>query len=856
MLYPASQVGAAENEGSSAIIEEMIVTARKRTESVQDIPASIQALSAEQIKNMGANTIADYGRFIPSVNVVSKGSGVATIVFRGATTDGGGSYVAQTTSSVYLDEFSVTSTGEQPSIRMVDIARIEALSGPQGTIYGSDAQAGTMRIVTNKPVMNKFEAVVDVSLRTMSEGEGSYDGSIVLNIPLVEDKLALRLVGFNAKDGGYIDNVFGHTPDTAVITDVWFGGLPADYGRLDNAGTVEKNWNDSKVTGWRAALRWEINDNWAATVTALYQDTDSGAYGDYDPFVGDLKTVRFFDEFREDEYNMYSLVIEGDLGFAQLVSATSYYDRDIKQTIDNTVYHHYWSAAYCTLYVTDYTARAPYYFPYYTPYVVPDGSGVVLSPQYCNAPTIGGDYLSAYEIPGQQDRFTQEIRLSSQGDTVDWIVGLYYEDSNNSWQANFAYPTSNAYQDTVSLDAWELWYGQTQAYRDGDPSEIYDPAARQLLPQARAHWYSQTSTDWDQKALFGEVTWYATDALDLTVGGRYFDRKNDNFYFVEHPDTRLLDEYVDGSSPLSLKGDETEFVPKVSVAYNLDSDTMIYGLWTEGYRPGGTNRSRGDPFFPNTYFADKMTNWETGFKTTLADGSIRLNITAFYMDWEDYQLELVDPSQNTCPDTGPAVIATICGQPWQNIVANAGDAHIMGATVEFDWAVSDSFIVGMNAEWLEAETDTTLDLNGDGEINVRKGNRLPIVPELKASAWATYYWPMEMIDGDGFVRLQWSYTGDSNNILEPNPVDNSNSNPQFNNASYNIGDLRVGVEGPTWEVSVFINNLTDERAQYSHEWGIYEFGQGNLAEGRSNVARIYTNRPREMGIRFIKHFGD
>ena len=370
VLYPGAQTVAAENEASSAVIEEIIVTARKRTESVQDIPASVQALSQEQLENMGANSVADYGRFIPSINVVSKGNGVAAIVFRGATTDGGGSYVAQTTSSIYLDEISVTSTGEQPSIRMVDIHSVEALAGPQGTIYGSDAQAGTIRIVTNKPVMNEFEAIVDLGMRAMSEGEESYDGSVVLNLPLVEDRLALRIVGFSAKDGGYIDNVFGRTPDTATVSGVWFGGLPPDYGTLDNASVVEKDWNDSKINGYRAALRWEINENWAATVTALYQDTDSGAYGDYDPNVGDLKTVRFYDEFREDEYDMYSLVIEGDLGFAQLVSATSYYDRDIKQVIDNTVYHHYWSAAYCQAYATSYTARATYYFPYYTPYVL------------------------------------------------------------------------------------------------------------------------------------------------------------------------------------------------------------------------------------------------------------------------------------------------------------------------------------------------------------------------------------------------------------------------------------------------------------------------------------------------------
>ena len=153
------------------MLEEVVVTARKRAESVQDIPASVQALSEGMLKDMGARGIADYARFVPAVNVVSYANGSSTIVFRGATIEGGG-YIAQSTSSVYLDEISVTSTGSQPSIRMVDIERVEALAGPQGTIYGSDAQAGTMRIITNKPVMNTFTADIDVGFRGNKEGEG------------------------------------------------------------------------------------------------------------------------------------------------------------------------------------------------------------------------------------------------------------------------------------------------------------------------------------------------------------------------------------------------------------------------------------------------------------------------------------------------------------------------------------------------------------------------------------------------------------------------------------------------------------------------------------------------------------
>ena len=806
----------------SAMLEEVVVTARKRSESVQDIPASVQALSEDMLKDMGARGIADYARFVPAVNVVSYANGSSTIVFRGATIEGGG-YIAQSTSSVYLDEISVTSTGSQPSIRMVDIERVEALAGPQGTIYGSDAQAGTMRIITNKPVMNTFTADIDVGVRGNKEGEGSYDGSFVLNIPLAEDKLALRIVGFNAKDGGFIDNVLANTPSTSLV-----GNQLAGFGTLDNSEYAGKDKNDSEISGWRAALRWEINDNWAMTLSAVHQETNNGFFNDYDPSVGDLETVKFYDDYRDDEYDMYSLTIEADLGFAQLVSATSYYDRDIESVFDNTVYMHYWSSIYCQTYAV---GSGPGYYggAYY--FKDPNNPDLYMVwGAYCHAPTTDGDYLSAYDSPGQQDRFTQEIRLSSQGETLDWLVGLYYEDSNNSWQADFGLPTSNSYQDSVSLQFWEWYFSDT-------------------FPQAIETWYSQSSTDWEQKAIFGEATWHATENLDITVGGRYFERENNNQYYVAKPNGNPQPEYLDANGNLSIpdhEGDETEFVPKISVAYRISEDVMVYGLWTEGFRPGGTNRTRGEPFYATNYAADKITNWEGGFKSQFAGGRARANLTAFYMDWEDYQLELVDPSRLPCPG-GEAKIANVCGQPWQAVVANAGDAHIQGLTFEFDMVLSENLSVGMNAQWLEAETDSTLDLNGDGILDVQKGNELPIVPELKSSAWATYVWPVNFVGAtDAYARLQWSYQSESNNILTNK--DYEPANPQIENDSYSIGDFSIGLEANTWELSLFVNNITDERAEYTHLTGTMIAAYG----ARSR----YTNRPREAGIRFTKHFGD
>ncbi len=819
-------------QGAEAVrLEQIIVTARKREESAMDIPSSIQALSEQEIREMGARGIGDYTRFMPSVNVINYSAGDSVVIFRGANTDEGGEIV-QSTSSVYLNEISISNTFTQPSVRMVDVERVEALSGPQGTLYGSDAQAGTLRIITNKPVMDEFSVVTDLSGRDNSEGEISYDHSVVANFPLIEQTLAVRLVGFTAKDGGFIDNVFGHTPDSDTSGKV----LPSGFGTLDNAHVLEDDWNDAKTDGWRASALWDINETWSAVATAMSQDVDAGAYNSYDPFVGDLEVVSFYDDFRTDEYDMYSLQVEGDLGFAQLVSATSFFEREEFISNDNTVYNHHWSGSYCHTYVGD-----PSYFPYY--FANPDGSGVVFWPAYCKAPTVEGDYLSAFDYSREQDRFTQEFRLSSQGDTIDWLLGFFYEDAQNDWHYNFAYPTRtesnpggpgvNLYQESISLAYFEQFLGQT-------------------FPNATTYWDETSLSDWQQTALFGEVVWHVNDQLDLTFGARYFDRENEILHWQEQP-TGNLEELAAGLPNIS--GSEEEIVPKISASYRLTEDSMLYGVWTEGYRPPGVNRSRGEPLLPTTYDSDKITNTEIGYKTTLGDGRGRFSFTLFQMDWEDYQLEIVDPSNDPCPEGGPSPIPNVCGQPWQNVVANGGDASIDGYSLEFDWAFTSNFYVGLNAEWLDAETQSTLDLSGDGIANILRGQRLPMSPEATGSAWASYNWPMPMFSGNGFARLQWSYNGDTLSNLEPNVLSDDEANPQYKNSAFDIGDLSVGVRTDDWEASLFVNNITDERAQLQHDWGIFLHTAASTQDGRAHHASITTNRPREMGVRFIYNFG-
>jgi outer membrane receptor protein involved in Fe transport len=653
----------------------------------------------------------------------------------------------------------------------------------------------------------------------------------VLNLPIVEDTLALRIVGYGATDGGFVDNVLGHTGDTGVgPTD-----FPAGWGALDNAKFVEDDWNDADVKGVRGALKWDINKDWSATLGAIYQDTDSGADNFYDPYVGDLETVRFFDNERDDEYELYSLTVEADLGFAQMVSATAYYDRDIKEHYDLTTYHKYYAAIYCHTYESD-----PSYYPYY--YANPDGSGVVWWPTYCLAPTVEGDYLANNRETEQHDRFSQEIRLFSSGDTLDWLVGLFYEDANNDYQSSFGRPTSNDFQDSIAADYWEWQTGNT-------------------FPNGQETWYSDSKTSWDQTAVFGEVVWHINDKLDLTVGGRYFDYNNENTFKTQRPRGNSdVDEPFGEITQEELgqtgKGDDNEFAPKVSLAYHFTDDVMTYGLVSQGYRMGGTNRTRGEPYLPRTWDSDKMTNYEVGVRSTLMDGAMRANLTAFYMDWEDYIIDLTDPATSPCLD-GPSDQPGVCGQPWQLLLTNAGDAHIAGVSGELDWAVSQIATFGIKAEWLEAENDDDIVL-GDPALKYHlvldKGLALPNTPDWNGSAYINLEYPVERYGDAVYARLQWFYQGNTVNMFEPKPTDGSSGNPQLKTGSYDAGTLIIGLRGDTWDVSMFVNNITDELAT-TDIVGFGDWGSANRAEGRAHTQTNYTIRPREFGIRFIKRWG-
>ena len=272
-----SYAPAALAQDATADLEEVVVTARKREETLLEIPQEIQAISQQEMERANISTVQDLQRFVPSLTYIAATPGRATIYFRGVA-DSSNSFIADSSAAVYLDEQPLTQSALQPEVRLVDIERIEALPGPQGTLYGSSSQSGTLRYITNKPDPTGFYTDVRLDGHTVDHGDEGYELSGVLNLPVGEN-MAIRLVGFSARDAGFIDNVLGQS----------LGGT------FDNADVVDKDVNAVEYLGGRAAVRWLAGENWTVDAGVVHQQLDANAYAEDNTLRAgrELAVVRF-----------------------------------------------------------------------------------------------------------------------------------------------------------------------------------------------------------------------------------------------------------------------------------------------------------------------------------------------------------------------------------------------------------------------------------------------------------------------------------------------------------------------------------------------------------------------------------
>jgi iron complex outermembrane receptor protein len=762
-------VGAPIALGQQASLEEIIVTARQRSESSQDIPMTIQSLSGDDIQKRGITTLEDFSRFVGNLSVQTTAPGQNTIVFRGVS-DGGG-FLVDPTAAIYLDEQPMSMTSMAPDVYPVDIARVEALAGPQSTLFGASSQTGTIRVITNKPDASEFSGDIGLGMSGVAKGDNGYDFDATVNIPVIKDKLAIRLSGFSAEDGGFIDSVLGTT-----VVDAYsgLGGLKT------NAGSVENDINNVEWSGGRISARWLVSDDWTATLSSNFQDITANGFNDMDGTVGDLETVKFYDEFRTDDWTQTSLVIEGDLGFAQLTVAGSYYDRE-------TAYQHD---------TQTYTAYFMYTFGTYLGYATYD---------------FGTDPVGYLTNIQENKSDVLEVRLTGSGDKVDWTVGAFYMDSDETWDFR-------SYVDGyANSPAFAAWAGYA-AYNN------------LTIAPTDAWWRSNQTTQREDKAFFGEIDIKLTDRLSLLAGGRWYEVDRNIEYFVEKPA---------GNPNLATPGrsaSDDGFIPKFGLQYDLTDDLMVWGIYSEGYRVGGTNRGRGIPTLPVDYGSDIVENTEFGLKSTWNDGKVQVNATLYEMQWNDMQLEVTDPS-------------FAIGEPWQAVVANLGDASISGADLDVKAVIGENLQVGFNITRIfhayvdapESYADPRFP-GGQAPLGLTSKSDLPLFADTSYSLYLEYTTQLDLFDGgDAYVRFQHSYSGDS-----LNQVNDGGNAPRQAQGDYRISDLVMGYEMGDWKAQLSLSNIGDERGVSYKDSSDFDPFYGRNSD---NVVR-----PRNYSISLRRYF--
>src|SRR4051812_725254 len=337
---PAVQVA---QDGNVPDETEIIITATKREENMQNVPISVQAIGTRRLDQLNISDFEDYTKQLPSVSFDTSQPGSTTVYVRGVATGSDGNHTGSLPSvGFYLDEQPVTTIGGTLDVHIYDIARIESLAGPQGTLYGASSEAGTIRIITNKPELGVTTGRVDAELNQVDHGGmgGKLEGMI--NLPIASN-IAFRASAFYQRDAGYIDNVHG---------EFTFCGTPTDDGcirngfHIDNSAFVKKDFNTNTTYGGRAALKIDLNDNWTITPTIMHQHSKTHGVWFMDDALGDLQTARFRKEPGVDQWTQYALTVEGKVGDFDITYAGAYMNRPNHATADYTdyaeAYDKYW----------------------------------------------------------------------------------------------------------------------------------------------------------------------------------------------------------------------------------------------------------------------------------------------------------------------------------------------------------------------------------------------------------------------------------------------------------------------------------------------------------------------------------
>jgi outer membrane receptor protein involved in Fe transport len=689
-------------------IEEITVTSQKRKENVRKVPLSVTVLSGAQIRAAHIENFADLTRSVPNLSFSSQaGEGLSNLEIRGISSSAGTATVA-----LYLDDVSLTTrnlpTEGASEPRFLDISRIEVLRGPQSTLYGASALGGTLRYISNPPVMNQFSGNV------FSEVSGTYHGSVnwdeqgVVNIPIVDNQLVLRLAGETGSDSGYINNI--NPNDGSVIK----GGI-----------------NSTAFDVVKGTLLWTPTDWLSITPSAFFQRFDQR---DSDAQYLELphdQTPKLVAEPGRDTLVVPAVTFNADLGFANLIAVTGNYERQFTRTLDSSIY---------------------------------DNLGLYLLESPGNLFNAINNAPSQTFYSNTVRQWSEEVRLVSKpyvpGESalpLTWIAGLYYSDEHTtSTDTEFV---NNANQIFAANGA-----------STSDPNVLSGtfPGA---IPANNEVYQGLTSYDTAQYAVFGEGTYYPLPNLRLTAGARYqFARDGENTYqnyFYDYGDPGLDTEvshyytflpkfaiswditpdntiYANASKGFRL-GSENRRIPYIA-SETTPANLQICGtpscdLYNLGLRSAP----------PTSFGPDKLWNFEIGDKGRALGGRITFSADFFYILWSDIQTEI------------PLVTS---GDEFQT---NAGSATSYGFEFETRTLITDDLTAGVSGSVVNATLDHGVVVNGQVLTGTEPGEKVPGVPEFNFSADLKQTFQVnDKISG--FVSVAPSWIGDSHgDVINSNP---------------------------------------------------------------------------------------
>ena len=738
---------------SDDLLEEIVVTATRREQTVQEIPYNINVVTERQLNETGVSDPFNLVRLVPGLNIVDEGPRVSgnrnTYSIRGLNVDPSNNNddnpaISQSTVSTYLGEVPVFFP-----MKLVDLQRVEVLRGPQGTLYGASSVGGTIRFIPNKPSTERttFDVFAEVS-GTDEAGEASYDVRATANFPVAENS-AIRVTAGYEHLSGFIDAVglieqtgTPRNPGEIVLAD------PNDILGSDTVPAPPiRDSNDSDQVYFRASWLYAPNDAVEITLNYNYQEVEANNRYEDNRFFGtgeEYVTYKAFTDPQDADLSLIDLDVQADVGFARLTSSTAFTDVNVHSVSDSSGFLR--------------TNIPQYYF----------GNPRVYAP-----------------LDRRQDVqvFTQELRLASQGEgPLDWVAGAFYLERDLDFDLQQELSGANEYTNA---------YFGTPA-----PVDFTDVLAT-----------GGTDQEFTDLAVFGELTWHVTDQWQVTGGVRVFDQELSGTSGIPLPYASRTFEYyyygtatddflLGGINPTNYEVDESIF--KLNTSYDISDDTMIFATYAEGFRPGGANQlPETDPFGNDnrpflTFDPDEAKNYEAGIKGTLG-GRYNYTVTAFLVDWENFQANLVSPF-------GIGFIDNVPG------------AESSGLELELNGVVNEYFDFSASYSYVNAEvSESFLFSQGDPSTEIPKGNPLPAAPEHEFFAMANYRVPLAA--SELIFHGNVSYRSDALSNFRDLPNVPAMSFAEFD--SFTLWNVAVTWVRDNYSVALFGDNLGNERGESS-----------------------------------------